>query len=82
MAQVSDTWGPESHARKPNTLRLQPPTSSSYKQAGLLWRTEPVSRAEQQGGYFWEEGSPGEGSPPTGVRGWEEEGEDKGGSSE
>lgn len=36
MAQVSDTWGPESHARKPNTLGPQPPTSSSYKQAGFL----------------------------------------------
>ncbi|XP_036197994.1 leucine-rich repeat-containing protein 3C isoform X3 [Myotis myotis] len=36
MAQVSDTWGPESHARKPNTLGSQPPTSSSYEQAGLL----------------------------------------------
>nr|XP_019603117.1 PREDICTED: leucine-rich repeat-containing protein 3C [Rhinolophus sinicus] len=36
MAQVSDTWGPESHARKLNTLGPQPPTSSSYEQAGLL----------------------------------------------
>ncbi|XP_007940379.1 leucine-rich repeat-containing protein 3C [Orycteropus afer afer] len=36
MAQVSDTWGPESHAKKPNTLRPQPPSSSSYDQAGLL----------------------------------------------
>lgn len=36
MAQVSDTWGPESHARKLNTLEPQPPTSSSYEQAGLL----------------------------------------------
>ncbi|XP_049717305.1 leucine-rich repeat-containing protein 3C [Elephas maximus indicus] len=31
MAQVSDTWGPESHARKLNTLEPQPPTSSSYE---------------------------------------------------
>lgn len=36
MAQVSDTWGPESHARKPNTLGPQPPISSSYEQTGLL----------------------------------------------
>lgn len=36
MAQVSDTWGPESHARKLDTLGPQPPTSSSYEQAGLL----------------------------------------------
>lgn len=35
MAQVSDTWGPESHAKKLNTLGPQPPTSSSYEQAGL-----------------------------------------------
>lgn len=36
MAQVSDTWGPESHARKPNTLGPQPPISSSYKNTGFL----------------------------------------------
>ncbi|XP_066222472.1 leucine-rich repeat-containing protein 3C isoform X2 [Saccopteryx leptura] len=35
MAQVSDTWGPESHARKLNILGPQPPTSSSSEQAGL-----------------------------------------------
>lgn len=28
--------GPESHARKPNTLGSQPPTSSSCEQTGLL----------------------------------------------
>ncbi|XP_039083713.1 leucine-rich repeat-containing protein 3C [Hyaena hyaena] len=36
MAQLSDTWGPESHARKLNTLGARPPTSSSYEQTGLL----------------------------------------------
>uniref|UniRef100_G1QCS2 Leucine rich repeat containing 3C n=1 Tax=Myotis lucifugus TaxID=59463 RepID=G1QCS2_MYOLU len=60
-----------SHARKPNTLGSQPPTSSSDEQAGL--RRKRVSRAEQQGGYFREGGSPGEGSPPNRERGGVEE---------
>nr|KAF6296217.1 leucine rich repeat containing 3C [Myotis myotis] len=32
-----------------------------------FWRRKRVSRAEQQGGYFREGGSPGEGSPPNRV---------------
>jgi len=82
-AQVSDTWGPESHARKPNTPGPQPPASSSYgsrapeEEVGLR-RRKWGSRVAPQGGYFREEGSTGEGSPSNRVRGWEdEEGEDR-----
>lgn len=54
MAQVSDTWGLESYARKPNTLGPQPPTSSSYKRAskasgGGSTSPEPSSREATSG---------------------------------
>ncbi|KAM6174642.1 LOW QUALITY PROTEIN: leucine-rich repeat-containing protein 3C [Erethizon dorsatum] len=35
MAQVSDTWGPESHTRKPNTLEPQAPAASCYSKQGF-----------------------------------------------
>lgn len=63
-AQVSDTWGLESHARKPSTPGPQPPASSSYR-----------SRApEEEVGLQSREGSTGEGSPSSRVRGWEDKG--------
>lgn len=79
MAQVSDTWGLESYARKPNTLGPQPPTSSSYKRAskasgGGSGSPEPSSREATSGETAAQEKA----LPPTGVRGWEEEGKDRG----
>ncbi|XP_037666420.1 leucine-rich repeat-containing protein 3C [Choloepus didactylus] len=64
VAQVSDTdfWGPESHAKKPNTVGPQPPTPAAMGKQDF-WRRKQVSRIEQQGGYFRGQSSTGERSP-------------------
>lgn len=72
MAQVSDTWGLESHARKPNTLGSQPPTSSSYEQAGLL-KKEAGLQSRAAGRLLPGGGQPRRRlSPQIEVRGFEE----------
>lgn len=84
MAQVSDTWGLESHARKPNTLGSQPPTSSSYEQGGLLEK-EVGLQSGAAGRLLPGGGSPGEGSPPNrgeGLREKREQGRKLGGVEE
>lgn len=62
MAQLSDTWGPESHARKLNTLGARPPTSSSYEQTGLL-EEEAVLQSQAAGRLLPGRGHTGEDSP-------------------
>ncbi|XP_006100872.3 leucine-rich repeat-containing protein 3C isoform X1 [Myotis lucifugus] len=51
-----------------NPIRLGPsPQLPAAMSKQDFWRRKRVSRAEQQGGYFREGGSPGEGSPPNRV---------------
>lgn len=60
----------------PTLLGPSPQLPAATSKQGF-WRRKPVSRAEQQGGYFRGEGSTGEGSPTNrgerlggGGRGW------------
>lgn len=77
MAQVSDTWGLQSHARKLYTLGPQVTASSCYKQTGLL-KEETGLQSPLAGDYFQEKGhSTGEDSDTS--QGERQEGEGRGG---
>lgn len=76
-AQVSDTWGPESQARKLYTLGPQVAAFSRSKQTGLL-KEEAGLQSPLAGGLLpgrkvtAQERTP----PPTRVRGRKEKGEE------
>lgn len=78
MAQVSDTWGPESHARKLYTLGPQVAAASSRSKQTGLPKEEVGLQSPLAGGLL-----PGRKVtaqertlPPTRVRGRKEKGEE------
>lgn len=73
MAQVSDTWGPESQARKLYTLGPQAAASSHSKQTGLLKEEAGLQSPLAGGLRLGRKVTAQERTlPPTGVRGRKE----------
>lgn len=73
------TPGAQSHMPGNPILGPSPQLPAATSEQGFWWRKR-VSRAEQQGGASGQKAAQEKALPPTGVRGWEEEGEDGGGS--
>lgn len=71
--------GPRVTCRETQYLVPSPQLPAATSEQGFWWRKR-VSRAEQQGGASGQKAAQEKALPPTGVRGWEEEGEDGGGS--